>query len=95
MTHAQLAARAGPGAVTGPPRLCTDNDHDAVPLGCSNGYARSSTCTPPELSMDETSEGQHVWLIMRQIPGCGVRRGPGDGPSRPLRRRVAVLMPAA
>jgi hypothetical protein len=33
MTHAQLAARADPGAVTGPPRLCTDNDHDAVPLG--------------------------------------------------------------
>ena len=49
MTHAQLAARAGPGAVTGPPRLWTDNDHDAVPLGLLERLCQVLDLHPAEL----------------------------------------------
>ena len=49
MTHAQLAARVGPGAVTGPPRLWTDNDHDAVPLGLLERLCQVLDLHPAEL----------------------------------------------
>ena len=49
MTHAQLAARAGPGAVTGPPRLWTGNDHDAVPLGLLERLCQILDLHPAEL----------------------------------------------
>ena len=49
MTHAQLAARAGPGAVTGPPRLRTGNDHDAVPLGLLERLCQVLDLHPAEL----------------------------------------------
>ena len=49
MTHAQLAARAGPGAVTGPPRLWTDSDHDAVPLGLLERLCQVLDLHPAEL----------------------------------------------
>ena len=49
MTHAQLAARVGPGAVTGPPWLWTDNDHDAVPLGLLERLCQVLDLHPAEL----------------------------------------------
>ena len=49
ITHAQLAARVGPGAVTGPPRLWTDNDHDAVPLGLLERLCQVLDLHPAEL----------------------------------------------
>ena len=68
MTHAQLAARAGPGAVTGPPRLWTDNDHDAVPLGLLERLCQVLDLHPAELF---------------QPPARGAQRGRALPPSGP------------
>ena len=71
MTHAQLAARAGPGAVTGPPRLWTDNDHDAVPLGLLERLCQVLDLHPAELFQPPARAAQR----RRALPPSGP---PGD-----------------
>jgi len=71
MTHAQLAARAGPGAVTGPPRLWTGNDHDAVPLGLLERLCQVLDLHPAELFQPPARAAQR-W---RALPPAGP---PGD-----------------
>jgi DNA-binding Xre family transcriptional regulator len=71
MTHAQLAARAGPGAVTGPPRLWTDNDHDAVPLGLLERLCQVLDLHPAELFQPPARAAQR----RRALPPAGP---PGD-----------------
>jgi len=71
MTHAQLAARAGPGAVTGPPRLWTGNDHDAVPLGLLERLCQVLDLHPAELFQPPARAAQR-WRALRPA------RPPGD-----------------
>jgi DNA-binding Xre family transcriptional regulator len=71
MTHAQLAARAGPGAVTGPPRLWADNDHDAVPLGLLERLCQVLDLHPAELFQPPARAAQR----RRALPPSGP---PGD-----------------
>ena len=70
MTHAQLAARAGPGAVTGPPRLWTDSDHDAVPLGLLERLCQILDLHPAELFQPPARAARR-----RTLPSTGP---PGD-----------------
>jgi len=69
MTHAQLAARAGPGAVTGPPRLWTDNDHDAVPLGLLERLCQVLDLHPAELFRPPARAAQRRALRPAGPPG--------------------------
>lgn len=49
LTHLQLADRVGAGAVTGPARLWTDNDHDTVALGVLERLCQVLDLHPTEL----------------------------------------------
>jgi len=68
MTHAQLAARAGPGAVTGPPRLWTDNDHDAVPLGLLERLCQVLDLHPAELFQPPARAAQRRAPLTAGLP---------------------------
>ncbi|WP_224400954.1 helix-turn-helix transcriptional regulator [Pseudonocardia sp. ICBG1034] len=68
MTHTELADRVGAGAVTGPARLWTDNDHDTVSLGLLERLCQVLDLHPTELFRAPTRNAQRRRQLAHDEP---------------------------
>ncbi|MEU4377118.1 hypothetical protein ACFU8R_14445 [Pseudonocardia alni] len=68
MTHTELADRVGAGAVTGPARLWTDNDHDTVALGLLERLCQVLDLHPTELFRAPTRNAQRRHQLAHAEP---------------------------
>ena len=68
MTHTELADRVGSGAVTGPARLWTDNDHDTVALGLLERLCQVLDLHPTELFRAPTRNAQRRHQLAHAEP---------------------------